>query len=103
SFSVTLNVVPPATLNYGSATQQVQFLNVGASFSPTVTLLVGGQPQPVGTASFVSRATTVATVDAAGRVTAVGPGQTWVTATSHDIADSIFVIVARSTTGPVLR
>jgi hypothetical protein len=54
--------------------------------------------------SFVSRAPSVATVNAQGVITGVGEGQTWVAATAPGFApDSLYVIVPRNATGPVLR
>jgi Big-like domain-containing protein len=54
--------------------------------------------------TFTSRAPGVATVDAQGTVTAVGPGQVWVAATADGFApDSVYVIVPNNSTGPLLR
>ena len=45
----------------------------------------------------------MATVDNNGKITAVGPGQTYIAATGTFSADSVFVIVARLAGAPVLR
>ena len=102
--SITLNVLPSSTLTYGSATEKIRILDPGGSYAPTVTATVGGQPAPGSSLSFVSRAPTVATGDASGKVTAVGAGEAWVAgAVQNGAQDSVFVIVTRSATTPVLR
>lgn len=103
SVSVTLTVAPSFSLQYGTAAEKVRVLDIGGAYTPTLVALLSGVQQPLNTVSLVSRATSVATVDPSGRITAVGPGQSWVAATSQGIGDSVFVIVTRSTTGPLLR
>ncbi|HTE43714.1 MAG TPA: hypothetical protein VK636_00610, partial [Gemmatimonadaceae bacterium] len=53
--------------------------------------------------TFTSRATSVVTVDANGRVSAIGAGQSWIVASLQAVSDSVFVTVTRTATGPVLR
>ena len=56
--------------------------------------LTDGMGAPVtGTVTWTSRSPGVATVDAAGRVTAVAPGLAWIVARSGDAADSGYVRV----------
>ncbi|HEV7594492.1 MAG TPA: Ig-like domain-containing protein [Gemmatimonadaceae bacterium] len=84
-------------LGYGSSSEKIRVVNVGAVFTPTLT------GSSAGTTAFVSRATSVATVDAQGTITGVGPGQVWVAANSAGwVGDSVYVIVPRTSTGPVL-
>ena len=94
--SAVVTVAPP--LGYGSSSEKIRIVDVGGVFTPTLT---GSTPS---TTSFVSRATSVATVDAQGTITAVGEGQVWIAATAPGrVADSVYVIVPRTSTGPVLR
>lgn len=53
--------------------------------------------------TFASRASSVATVTSDGHVTAVRGGDAWIVASTPRTADSVFVIVPRSPTAPVLR
>jgi hypothetical protein len=103
SVSVTLNIVAAVNVTYGSNTEKIRILDAGGAYTPTVTALINGAVQPVSAVTFRSRTTTVATVDAAGRVTAVGAGDTWIVASLQNAADSVFVTVTRSATGPLLR
>jgi len=96
SGSAAVTVAPP--LGYGSATEKKRIVDVGGGFTPTLT------GPSSSTTTFVSRATSVATVDAQGTITAVGEGQVWIAATAAGwVADSVYVIVPRTSTGPVLR
>jgi hypothetical protein len=55
-------------------------------------------------ATFVSRSTSVATVNAQGTITGVSEGQAWVAVAAPGFApDSVYVIVPRNATGPLLR
>jgi hypothetical protein len=73
-------------------------VDIGAVFTPTLS------GPSSGTTTFVSRAPTVATVNAQGTITGVGEGQVWVAASAPGwAADSVYVIVPRTSTGPVLR
>ncbi len=96
SGSAGVTVAPQ--LGYGSSTEKIRILDVGTPFTPSLT------GSSVGTTAFVSRATSVATVDAQGTITGVGPGQVWVAANAPGwVGDSVYVIVPRTSTGPILR
>jgi uncharacterized protein YjdB len=83
---------------YGSSAEKIRVVDIGTTFTPTLS------GSSAGTTTFVSRATSVATVDAQGRITGVGEGQVWVAATAPGfLADSVYVIVPRTSTGPLLR
>lgn len=103
SISVTLTIVPAVNVTYGSSGEKSNVLDVGGAYTPSVAALMGGAPQPVTAVTFKSRATTVVTVDASGRITAVGPGQSWIVASLQGASDSVFVTVTRSAGGPLLR
>ncbi len=94
--SAGITVAPP--LGFGSSSEKIKIVDIGGVFTPTLS-----GPSSA-TTTFVSRATTVATVDAQGTITGVGEGQVWIVATAPSwAADSVYVIVPRTTTGPVLR
>jgi adhesin/invasin len=103
AISVTLSVLAAVNITYGSSTEKIRVLDVGGAYTPTITPLINGAVQPVSAVTFRSRAATVATVDATGRVSAVGPGDTWIVASLQSASDSVFVNVTRNTTGPLLR
>jgi hypothetical protein len=104
TITVTLTVTTSFNVGYGTATEKVRILDIGTAYTPTVTIAdAAGNPVPGVTVTFTSRAATVATVDAAGRITARGVGDTWVAATTSQSSDSVFVSVPPSTTGPLLR
>jgi hypothetical protein len=85
-------------LGFGSSGEKIRIVDIGGVFTPTLS------GPSSGTTTFVSRATSVATVDAQGTITGVGEGQVWVAATAPGwLADSVYVIVPRTSTGPVLR
>jgi hypothetical protein len=85
-------------LGLGSSSEKIKIVDIGGVFTPTLS------GPSSGTTTFVSRAPTVATVNAQGTITGVGEGQVWITATAPGWApDSVYVIVPRTTTGPVLR
>ena len=85
-------------LGFGSSSEKIRILDIGTTFTPT---LSGSSS---GTTTFVSRATSVATVDAQGTITGVGEGQAWIAASASGfVSDSVYVIVPRTSTGPVLR
>ena len=85
-------------LGFGSSSEKIRIVDIGSVFTPTLS------GPSIGTTTFVSRATSVATVDAQGRITGVGEGQVWVVARAPGwAADSVYVIVPRTSTGPVLR
>jgi uncharacterized protein YjdB len=91
-----MTVAPSA--GFGSSGEKIRVLDIGAAFSPA---LSGASPAST---TFTSRATSVVTVDAQGTVIGAGSGQGWVAASAPGFApDSIYVIVPRNSTGPVLR
>lgn len=103
SIGVSLTVAPQYTFSYGAATEKVKVLDIGASFSPAVTIVDGtGAPVKNVPLSFASRASSIATVGSDGKITAVAGGDAWVVASSPAGSDSIFVIVPRSATAPML-
>lgn len=104
AITVTLTVSPANSITYGTSTEKLRILDVAAAYAPALSAHDGtGQPLPIGTVTFASRATSVATVDAQGRITAVGEGTTWVVVQGVGSSDSVFVTVPRSAAGPVLR
>jgi len=83
---------------FGSAAEKIHIVDIGTTFAPT---LSGSSASAT---TFVSRATSVATVSAQGTITGVGEGQSWVAVTAPGFApDSVYVIVPRNSTGPLLR
>jgi hypothetical protein len=95
SGAANLAVIVPG---FGSSSEKIKIVNIGTVFTPTLS-----GPSSA-TTTFVSRATTVATVNTQGTITGVGEGQVWVVATAPGwAADSVYVIVPRTTLGPVLR
>ncbi len=104
AIGVTLVVTQGGTITFGTATEKLRVLDVGSALTPSLTARDQfGQPMATGPVTFASRASSVATVDAQGRITAVGEGATWVAAIATNSADSVFVIVPRAAGGPVLR
>ncbi len=102
--TVAITVINGTFITYGSATEKLRIIDVGSSYTPALSARDGqGQVVPTGNVSYASRATSVATVDAQGRVSAVGEGTTWVVAAGTTSADSVFVIVPVNAAGPVLR
>jgi uncharacterized protein YjdB len=83
---------------FGSGAEKIHIVDIGTTFTPTLS----GPSASAGT--FVSRATSVATVNAQGTITGVGEGHDWVAVTAPGFApDSVYVIVPRNSTGPLLR
>lgn len=103
SVSVALTVTPAVTVTYGSSAEKVRVLDVGNAYTPTLSALINGVGQATSAVTFRSRSTSVVTVDANGRISAVGAGDAWIVASLQNAADSVFVNVTRNTTGPVLR
>ena len=104
AITVTLTVSLANTITYGNAAEKIRILDVAAAYTPSLSARDGtGQALPTGSATFASRAASVATVDAQGKITAVGEGTTWVAVQGVSSSDSVFVIVPRSAAGPVLR
>jgi uncharacterized protein YjdB len=94
--SASMTVSP--LVGFGSLTEKIRILDIGTAFTPTLT------GASAGSTTFTSRAPSVVSVDAAGTITGVGEGQAWVAATAPGFAsDSIYVIVPRNSTGPLLR
>ncbi|MEP6730649.1 MAG: Ig-like domain-containing protein [bacterium] len=103
SVVVTLVVTNNTFIVFGAATEKLRVLDVGGSYTPATSAKDGaGQPTTPGTVTYTSRATSVATVDGLGKITARGEGQTYVVAQGAASADSVFVTVARAIGGPVL-
>ncbi len=93
--SATITVAPG--ISFGSSTEKLRVVDIGATFTPTLT------GPSVASTTFLSRATSIATVDAGGTITGVSGGQLWVVASAPGwAADSVWVTVPRNTTGPVL-
>jgi hypothetical protein len=91
-------------VTFGTATEKVRVLDIGTSYTPSVSAVdAGGQPVTDKPVTFASRATTVATVESDGRITAVAGGDAWVVASAGGSFDSVFVVVPRSASAPVLR
>ena len=104
SIGVTLTIVSGYTIGYGTSAEKVKVVDIGGTFAPTLAILdLSGRPFPGITPTFTSRANTVATVGSDGHITAVGGGDAWIVASTAATADSVFVVVPRSTTGPVIR
>ena len=83
---------------FGSLAEKIHVVDIGTTFAPT---LSGPTPS---VATFVSRSTSVVTVNAQGTITGVSEGQAWVAVTAPGFApDSVYVIVPRNSTGPLLR
>ncbi|MEO7454625.1 MAG: Ig-like domain-containing protein [Gemmatimonadaceae bacterium] len=102
--SVSVTVVNGTFLTFGTPAEKLRILDVASSFAPALSARDGqGVPTATGAVSYGSRATSVATVNAQGAITAVGEGATWVVVTGTTSADSVFVVVPVSATGPVLR
>ena len=103
SLPVTLTVQQSLVNTFGTASTRTSLLDIGASVSPGVVTTAAGAPATDATLGFVARSPSVASVDATGKITGVGEGESWVAATSQKaLADSVFVIVKRNATGPVL-
>ena len=104
SLPVILTVVPASSNAYGTGANKVSIVAAGATFSPgfVTTSGSGTAATPDPTVTFVGRSPAIATVDAAGRITAVAQGQAWIAAIStQSNSDSVLVIVPRAT-GPIL-
>jgi hypothetical protein len=94
--SAAVTVAPQ--LGFGSSTEKIRIVDIGSTFSPTLT------GSSAGTTTFVSRSPSVARVDAQGTITGVGEGQAWIAASAPGyVADSVYIIVPRTSTGPLLR
>ena len=101
--TVTLTVQQALVNTYGTSTTRTSLLNIGGNVSPGLVTTAAGVPTTDATLLFAARSPSVASVDATGKITAVGEGGSWVVATSQKaLADSVYVIVTRNATGPVL-
>ena len=80
---------------YGVAGQKIRYLDVGGTFAPTSS---AGSPP-----TFTSRASSLASVDNAGQITAKTEGQAWIISNMAGGGDSVLTIVPRSNGGPILR
>ncbi|MFL5527843.1 MAG: Ig domain-containing protein, partial [Gemmatimonadaceae bacterium] len=69
-----------SSAGFGSPAEKIRIVDIGTVFAPT---LSGAS---AGSTTFTSRATTVARVDAQGRITGVAEGQAWVAATAAGFA-----------------
>jgi hypothetical protein len=104
SVGVTFTLTPNYSVNYGTSAEKARVVDVGGNFAPTVSIVdTAGKPVTGISLTFTSRATTVATVGADGRITAVAGGDAWIVASTPATSDSVFVIVPRSPTAPVIR
>jgi len=104
SITVTLTITPNYSIGYGTSAEKVRILDAGSSFAPTVSIVDStGKAVPGISLTYTSRARTVATVGSDGRITAVAGGDAWIVASTQATADSVFVIVPRSATAPILR
>jgi hypothetical protein len=104
SIGVTLTITPGYTIGYGTQAEKVRVVDLDGTFTPTLSILdLSGRPFSGVTPTFTSRASTVATVGSDGRITAVGGGDAWIVAGTSATADSVFVVVPRSATAPVIR
>jgi hypothetical protein len=104
SIGVTLTITPGYTIGYGTQAEKVRVVDLDGTFTPTLSILdLSGRPFSGVIPTFTSRASTVATVGSDGRITAVGGGDAWIVAGTSATADSVFVVVPRSATAPVIR
>jgi hypothetical protein len=104
SIGVTLVITLNYTIAYGTSAEKVKIIDAGATFAPTLSILdQSGQPVPGISPTFTSRATTVARVAADGKITAVAGGDAWIVASTALTSDSVFVIVPRSASAPIVR
>jgi hypothetical protein len=104
--NLTVNLTVAATLvnTYGTAANKISLVAIGSNVSPGLVTTASGAPAaPDASVTYLSRSPATATVDATGRITGVGAGQTWIVANSAVAnPDSVQVIVPRQA-GVVLR
>ena len=104
TIDVTVSVVEPYTFTYGGSTDKAPIVDIGASALPEISVRdASGNAVGAVVPTYVSRAPSIATVDASGRITAVSAGQVWVVGTTPLMADSVYVTIPRSTAAPVIR
>ena len=98
-----LTVLAPVPAEIAVTPGAVEFMALGDTAQLAVEVLDQfGRPMEAATVSWTSADTVVATVDAAGLVTAAGSGATVVTATAGDVSDEAAVSVMQ-TVGSVDR
>ena len=106
SLTLSLTVIPAYVNAYGTAANKISLVGVGSTFSPglvTTDIGSGSVVAPDPNITYSSRIPGIASVDAAGRITGVAPGEAWVVATSSVYnADSVLVIVPKNS-GLILR
>lgn len=103
SLPVNFTVQQSLVNAFGTSSTRTSLIDIGASVSPGVVTTMAGAPATDPTLVFVARSPSVVAVDATGKITGVGEGGSWVVAESQKaLADSIYVIVTRNATGPVL-
>lgn len=104
SISVTLTVVTPTAVSYGTASDKVKVIDIGASYAPITSVTEpDGRPLAGVPVTYVSRSSSVASVDANGRITARAEGDAWIVVSTAASTDSLFVIVPRTASGPLIR
>lgn len=104
SIPVILTVVMPTPVLYGTATDKVKLIDIGASYTPTTSVTdIDGRPLAGVPVTYVSRSSSVATVGTDGRITARAEGDAWIVASTPASTDSLFVVVPRTPAGPLLR
>jgi hypothetical protein len=103
TLSVTITVNPSYTVVFGTSADKMRLVEIGSSHAPSVSVTDAQGPVSGVTITYTSRASSVATVAADGRITARGEGDTWIVAAAPFASDSVFVIVPRAGGGPLLR
>jgi hypothetical protein len=104
SVSVTLAVLPGSVIAYGTTAEKVKVVDLAGTFSPTIAVTDSSNKPLAGVpVTYTSRSSSVATVTAAGSITARTAGDAWIVAATAASTDSIFVIVPRSATAPIIR
>ena len=102
--SASLNVTSGISYTFGSPADKIRIVDLGGTFTPALKATDAlGIPVATGPVTYVSRATSIATVDAQGVITARGEGQTWIAVVGAQAADSVHLIVPRAITAPLLR
>ncbi|MGH7700322.1 MAG: Ig-like domain-containing protein [Gemmatimonadales bacterium] len=77
----------------------VDTLFIGDTQTPALSVAyfdADGRPQPIGSLTWASGDTTIATVNAAGRVVAKGRGSTLIRATANGVSGTALVVVTRT-------
>ena len=101
---VTLTVLKPTPVTYGTSSDKVKIIDIGATYTPVTSVVdFFGQPLAGVPLTYTSRASSVASVGADGRITARSAGEAWIVVNTAVSTDSVFVIVPRSADGPLVR